>query len=67
MTRGRYYSTVMPIWAILYVIGVVAFHNRTFDIVGALVFALLAVIGTAVIRSEPGAGRDRARKRNRGR
>lgn len=65
MTRGRYYSIVMPVWAILYVIGIVAFHNQTFNIVGALVFALLAVIGTAVVRPEPGAGRERDRRRRR--
>lgn len=64
MTRGRYYSTVMPIWGILYVIGIVAFHNRTFNIVGALVFALLAIIGVVGIRSEPGVGRQRNRNRN---
>lgn len=50
MTRGRFYGAAMPIWGILYVIGIVAFHNKTFNIVGALVFALIAVVGGTVIR-----------------
>lgn len=63
MSRGRYYSTVMPIWAILYVIGIFVFDSSTFTVLGALVFALLAVVGIAVVRPEAG-GRQRVRKRN---
>ncbi len=71
MTRNRFYGAAMPIWGILYVIGIVAFHNKTFNIVGALVFALIAVVGATVIRDEPGTGRQRDRskrsaRRNRG-
>ena len=65
MTRGRYFGTVMPIWGVLYVIGIIVFDNSTFTVVGALGFALLAVIGVAVIRPEPGTGRQRNRNRNR--
>jgi hypothetical protein len=41
----------MPIWAIIYVIIlVVTHHNDTFATAGALVFALIGVIGVTVIR-----------------
>lgn len=65
MTRGRFYSTVMPIWAILYVIGIVAFHSKTFNVVGALVFALIAVVGATIIRPCVGEDRDRAARAER--
>lgn len=66
MTRGRFYSTAMPIWAILYLIGIVAFHSKVFDTVGALVFALIAVAGAAFIRPDKhtaGGRGDRAARR----
>ncbi len=64
MTRGSFYGTAMPVWAIIYVIGIIAFHNRVFTVVGALVFALIAVLGSTVIRPDNTAGRgDRAARR----
>lgn len=48
--------------AILYVIGIVAFHNRTFTVVGALVFALIAVVGATIVRHD-GGGRQRDRSK----
>lgn len=66
MTRSRFYAAAFPIWAILYVMGIVIFRNHTFTTVGALVFALIAVVGATVIRPGEGEGRERDRKRNRG-
>lgn len=66
MTRGRYYSSVMPIAGILYVIVLFATgFNATVVIIGALVFALIAVVGSAMFRAQ-GGGRYRNRNRNRG-
>ena len=66
MTRGRFYFAAMPIWAILYLIGVVAFHSKVFDTVGAFVFALIAVAGAVLIRPDDDTARargDRAARR----
>jgi uncharacterized membrane protein YfbV (UPF0208 family) len=58
MNRGRYYATVMPIAAILYAIALAIWHNGNVAVVGALLFALLAVLGSVVARpSQPGQGR----------
>lgn len=66
MTRGRYYSSVMPIAGIIYVIVLFATgFNATVVIIGALAFALIAVVGSAVFRAQ-GGGRQRNRNRNRG-
>lgn len=63
MTRGRFYSTVFPIAAILYVIVLVATgYNGKVAVIGALCFALIAIIGTAALRSA-GEGRQRDRGR----
>jgi len=61
MTRSRFYAAAMPIWAIVYVIVLVLSHNGTFAAVGALVFALIGVIGATVIRPGPSEGRARGR------
>lgn len=67
LTRNRYFATVMPIYAVLYVIGLVAFdHNSKFATIGALGFALIAIVGAMWIRPAEGAGRQRNRNRNRG-
>ena len=45
MIRGRFYSVAMPIWAILYVIiGLIARSSLVWA-VGAMIFALIAVMG----------------------
>jgi hypothetical protein len=51
MTRGRYYAAVMPIAGILYVIALVVLQDRVANVavVGALILAILAVIGATVI------------------
>jgi hypothetical protein len=65
MTRGRYYSSVMPIAGIIYVIVLFATgFNATAVVIGALVFALIAVMGTVIFRAQ-GGGRQRNRNRNR--
>jgi Na+/glutamate symporter len=65
LTRSRYFASVMPIYAILYVIGILTFdHNSKFVTIGAMGFALLAVIGAVALRPEPGT-RNRHRDRNR--
>lgn len=61
MTRNRFYAAAMPSWAILYVIGIVAFHNKTFNTVGALVFALIAIVGATLLKPDPGTARQRDR------
>ncbi len=67
MTRGRFYSSVMPIAGIIYVIVLFATgFNATVVIIGALVFALIAVVGSAMFRPQ-GGGRHRNRNRNRNR
>lgn len=66
MTRRRYYRSVMPIAGIIYVIVLFATgFNATVAIIGALVFALIAVVGSAIFRAH-GGGRQRNRDRNRG-
>lgn len=67
MTRGRYYSSVMPVAAIVYVIVLFATgFNVTVVVIGALVIAMIAVIGSAIFRGQ-GGGRHRNRNRNRNR
>lgn len=54
----------MPIYAILYVMAILAFdHNGKVASIGAMGFALLGVIGATVIRG--GEDCDRGRNRNR--
>jgi len=66
VTRERFYSTTVPIWAILYVIVLLATrHNGAFAAAGAVVFALIAVVGATLIRPGPTDGRSRERQRRR--
>lgn len=67
MTRGQFYSRAMPVAAILYVIALVASGgNGKVAVIGAMCFALIAVIGSAVLRPAEGSGRERSRNRIRG-
>ncbi len=62
-SRGRYFSTVMPVAAIIYVIVLfLTKFNSTVVIVGALLFALIVVLGSRIRGSATG----RQRNRNRG-
>ena len=62
ITRGRYYSSVMPIAGIAYLIVlIVTSFNVAVVLIGALVFGLLAVTGSAVVRPQSA-----GRLRNRG-
>lgn len=61
MTRGRYYSVVMPIAAIVYVIVGILVGGMAWTI-GALCIALVAVLGNAFL---PSGGRNRNRHRDR--
>ncbi len=64
MTRDRYYRSVMPIAGVLYVIVLFATgFNATVVIIGALVFALVAVVGSTMFGARGGG---RHRNRNRG-
>lgn len=66
MSRSRYFSTVLPIYAILYVMAILAFdHNGKVASIGAMGFALLGVIGATVIRGDEDRERGRNRNRNR--
>jgi H+/gluconate symporter-like permease len=50
MTRGRFYSSVMPIAGILYALAIIVLpHPGTVAIVGAFCFALIAVCGTLFV------------------
>jgi hypothetical protein len=62
MTRSRFYSTVFPTAAIIYVIVLVATNfNGKVAVIGALCFALIAVLGAAALRSgDSGRQRDRS-------
>ena len=48
MTRGKYYSVVMPIAGILYVIVGLIAHSGLVWTVGAMVVGIVAIIGNAV-------------------
>ncbi len=50
MTRGRFYAVAMPIAALVYVIALLITHNSTVTVVGAMLFAVIAVAGTAIGR-----------------
>jgi len=49
MTRGRYYSVVMPIASILYIIVGILVGGKAW-IIGALCIALVAVLGNAFVQ-----------------
>ena len=50
MTRGNYYSVVMPIAGILYVIAGLIFHAGIIWTIGALLLGIVAVAGNAITR-----------------
>ncbi len=53
MTRGRYYSSVMPVAGVIYVIAWFATgFDATVAIVGTLVFALIVMVGSAIFRAQ---------------
>lgn len=58
MTSNRYYGSVMPIAAVIYVIVMVAAgFNVTVVVIGAFVFALISVIRSAMFRTQGGGRR----------
>ena len=49
MTRGRFYASAFPIAGVLYAIALVISHgNGTVAVVGAMLFAVIAVSGTVI-------------------
>jgi len=58
MTRGRYYSVVMPIASILYVIVGILVGGKAW-LIGALCLALISVVGNVFV--QPRAPRERHR------
>ncbi len=50
MTQGRFYSIAMPVAGILYVIALVIIRNSTVAVVGAMLFAVIAIVGRAFSR-----------------
>lgn len=66
MTRGQYFSRVMPLAAVAYaIVLILTGASGTVAVVGALFLAAIAVAGTSFIRPDPGSGRQRNRNRNR--
>ena len=47
MTRGKYYSVVMPIAGILYVIVGLIFHTGIVWTIGAMSLGIVAILGNA--------------------
>ncbi len=47
MNQGRFYSLAMPLAGVLYVIALVITKNSTVAVVGALLFAVIAILGRA--------------------
>ena len=63
MTAGRFYTTVMPIAGIAYLILLfVTKFNGAAVLIGALAFAVIAIGGSAMLRGRAG-GRQRNRAR----
>lgn len=66
MTRGRYYSTVMPIAGIVYVILLITVKGHHIAVVGALAFAIIAIAGGFLDHDDAGkGGRPREERRQR--
>jgi hypothetical protein len=63
MTRNRYYTTVVPIAGLLYVIALLVIHVKHVASVGALVLAVVVVAGTFLPAAAP-TDRDRPRDRS---
>jgi hypothetical protein len=60
MTRGRYYSSVMPVAGIVYAMAVIVLpHHGMVAVIGAMCFALIAVCGIAFGGWSPGRQRQR--------
>ncbi len=51
MTSGRFYATVMPIAGILYVIALFVSRSSQVAFIGAMIFALLGVVGSMIGRA----------------
>ena len=67
MNRTRYYTTVVPIAGILYVIALLTIKGHHVATVGALVLAGVAIAGAFFADPDPDSARDRDRKRDRDR
>ena len=65
MTRNRYYTTVVPIAGILYVIALIAIKGHHVSSIGALVLAVVVLVGAFLPAAAPAEDRDRDRDRNR--
>lgn len=66
MTRSRWYSTVVPLAALVYVIVLFATDFATkVVVIGALAVGLISMVGTTLLTGGGPAGRQRARRRNR--
>lgn len=47
MNQGRFYSIAMPLAGVLYVIALIITRNGTVAAVGAMPFAVIAILGRA--------------------
>ncbi len=47
MSQGRFYSIAMPLAGVLYAIAIVITRNNTVAVVGAMLFAVIAIVGMA--------------------
>jgi len=47
MNQGRFYSIAMPLAGVLYVIALIITRNGTVAAVGAMLFAVIAILGRA--------------------
>jgi hypothetical protein len=63
MTRNRYYTTVVPIAGLLYVIALLVIHAKHVSSIGALVLAVVVVVGAFLPAAAP-TERDRPRDRS---
>ena len=65
MTRSRWYSVVMPIYAILYVIalyiGSQTDHDGPVAYIGAMGFAIIAIAGRLFLPARSGVADDRSK------
>ncbi len=49
MTRGRFHASAMPLLGVLYAMALVlSSHNGTVIVIGAMLFAVVAIAGTAL-------------------
>ncbi len=47
MSQGKFYSIAMPLAGVLYAIALVITRNSTVAVVGAMLFAVIAIAGRA--------------------